>query len=276
MKPPDACLNIISTKINGARFKCLKGLHEIFSPKPRSARQINQMKLTQREFIMKKICLASSLAAIFAALTTPSAAQALTVTSQPITVSLPVNSPTCTILISSPTITLPAASTSQTAGNYQTAYLPTQGLSTNPSSIPYYTSAQLNQTATISCNQANTPIASVIVVPGANANLTGPGLNSQYLIDSAPTPNRLTNVVMTPEQVSINGTPAAMSYHDPLTGLPKAYTTPFSTGSLTGSPATSTATVVWRPQFVFFDRNIVFTSPTGNSYNGVFQMKVDY
>lgn len=224
---------------------------------------------------MRNLLLTSGIAAAICALFTTSAAQALQANAT-VTLSLPVNSPTCTVANSASTVTLQAASTSQTAGNYQTANLPLTGLSTTPTSVTYWTSAALNQTALITCNQSNTPITSVIVAPGPNAALTGPGLNRQYMIDTAATPNRLDNVILTSEQVSVNGAAAPLSYQDVSSGVLKYYTTPFSTGTATGSPATSTATVVWRPQILFWDRNVLFTNPTGGSYNGSFQIQVNY
>lgn len=213
----------------------------------------------------------------------PAQTMAAQATSPVITVSVPINAPTCTVAnTGGNSITLPQASMSQTIGTYQSLYLPTLGLATSTRAGNYYTSSALNQTATITCSAANTPITGIVVQPGPSATLYSPGYSIQFLVD-ATTPKPVTaaggNFPFTTEQVSINGSAAPWSYHDDATGQPRFYTTPFTTGQLsTGGTPVSTASVVWRPQFAVGAAftGSVFGNPTGGSYNGSLQIVVNY
>ncbi|RUP26069.1 MAG: hypothetical protein EKK45_17325 [Curvibacter sp.] len=226
---------------------------------------------------MKKIILNLGLTAVSCAMLATAAAQAATATSPVINVILPVNTPACTVANSSPTINLTAALSAQTLGAYQAANWPTNGQSSVPGSWTYYTSSALNQSATITCTTPNTAITSIIVKNGPNANTTSTTTNQQYLTDTAtPTPNILQSIIATSEQVSVNGAATPWSYADSQNGNPRPYTTIFTTGALSGSPATSTATVVWRPQFVVTNSNITFGAPSGSAYNGSYQIQINY
>ena len=231
---------------------------------------------------MKKILLTPGLLTAIAAFSAPTLVLAATATSPAVIVSLPVNSPTCTVSNSGSTITLPAASVGQTVAAYQALNLTTPPASI-PTSTDTFTSTSLNQTATISCNSANTSIASFVVQPGPGAvTAVAPALAVQYLVDATtPTPVKLaggTTFASVAEQVSVNGTAAPLNYGAANTNAINPYTNPFATGALnTASPAVSTATVVWRPLFnTGVNNQTKIIAATGGSYNGSFQILVNY
>lgn len=230
---------------------------------------------------MKKILLIPGLLTAIAAFSTPTLVLAATATSPVVTLSVPVNSPTCTVSNSSSTMTMPAASVGQTVTAYQALNLPNTPAS-DPTATGVFTSNSLNQTATISCNSANTAIASFVVQPGPSAvTATAPGVAVQFLVDATtPTPVRLAagSFAVVAEQVSVNGTAAPQSYGALSTYAINPYSTPFSTGALnTASPPVSTATVVWRPIVITGVNNQVkIAAATGGLYNGSFQIIVNY
>lgn len=232
---------------------------------------------------MKKTLLTTCLATALGALLTPTVVQAAQFSSSPISISLAVNSPTCTITNSMTAIPLPPASAGQTIASYQTQNLP---IIASTATKDIYTASTLTQTAIISCNFANTPIQSFIVKPGPNAVLGGtpaaPKNAFQYLVDTSPTPVKAGNAStenfsIIVEQLSVNGSPALTQYRDgSSTQLP--YTTTFFTGALsTGANPTSIATVVWRPIiYIPPGQSDTFANPTGGSFNGSFQIQINY
>lgn len=231
---------------------------------------------------MKKIILNLVLAAASCAILAPAAAQAATATSPVIGISLAVNSPVCTVTNSTNSIVMPPASLGQSTVSYQALNLP---LRSTTSTGPQWTSTSLNQTATISCNTANTPISSFVVKPGPSATTsTTTNTAAQWLVDATtPTPVKVGtaafgNFGIYVEQVSVNNSPAEYLYADPTNANVRAYTTVFQTGALsTGASPVSTATVVWRPTFYVPASNTdTFGNPTGGSYNGSFQIVVNY
>lgn len=213
------------------------------------------------------------------ALSGPTSAQAANTINSTVTMSLPVNSPVCTIINSSNSIALPTASYGQGIVSYAALNFPLKAPSVPAGT--QLTSTTLNQTATISCNQANTLITSFLVKPGPNASFNPTAQNSsQWLVDATmPTPVKLLGLPTLAEQVSVNNTITPFIYWDSNNnGNTLAYTTPFQTGALsTGANPVSTATVVWRPTFyVAAPITETFGTPVGGSYNGSFQIVVNY
>ncbi len=195
-------------------------------------------------------------------------AQAATATSSTIPVQLTVNAPTCSISNSSGAVyTLPGVSTMNTTWS---AYLTANSINAaGTNGGTWVTSSSLNQTATISCDTANTIITSFLVQPGSSASLSGVGV--QYLVDSASGMAANGDAQMVFEQVAVNGTPAAQVYTTGGALVP--YATPFLTGAL--SAGTSTATVVWRPEFISGSATPV-GNPTGGIYKGYAQIVANY
>lgn len=214
-------------------------------------------------------------------------AQAAQATSPAVAISLPVNSPTCTVSNSGSAITLPAASVGQTVGSYQALNLPDLAATSSIASFGttyMRTSTSLRQTATISCSAANTAITSFYVKPGPGAKIVGTLDSVQYLIDATtPTPVMAAGgagglMAVVAEQLSVNGNAALYAYTTTNTGVINPYTTPFNTGALNTAPTpVSTATVVWQPVIAATAGDPTkFTAPTGGSYNGSFQIVVNY
>lgn len=231
---------------------------------------------------MRATFTAIGVATAMSVLITPSMAQALTATSSTIGVSLPVNSPNCTVSNNNSSINLPAASVGQSVGSYQALNLTTSPASA-PGATDTFTSTSLNQTATISCSIANTPISSISIQPGPAAFTGSPTpVSYQFLVDTSSPPVKAgggAGGVMNfqAEQISTNGNAAAFVYGAPSTSAITPYTVQFSTGALTGSPSASVATIVWRPIFYTgVNSQNKFTTPTGGSYNGSFQIVVNY
>jgi hypothetical protein len=184
------------------------------------------------------------------------------------TVSMPVNSPTCTVANSNSTVSLPTvASPNQTLGNYFSTNAITTASTVN--SGWYAAGSSLNQTATITCTTASTPILSFVVEQASGA--TGPNTAQTYLVDAATTPVKAGagNFLMVYEQVSVNGTAAAFTY----AGVsPIPYATSFTTSAV----ANGTATVVWRPVFEDASSTTAMGTPTGGSFNSPGQIVVNY
>jgi hypothetical protein len=185
------------------------------------------------------------------------------------TVSMPVNSPSCTVATSNSTVSLPTVSSpSQTISNY----LAINAITTAAQLSGDVTSAALNQTATITCTTASTPILSFIVEPASGASVASSYTAVMYFVDAATTPNKAGagNMNLKYEQVSVNGTAAAQSYA--VSGNLTPYTTTFTTSAV----ANGTATVVWRPEFGNPTNTTAMGTPTGGSYNSPGQIVVNY
>lgn len=215
-------------------------------------------------------------AAIFAVLS-PLAMAVGTANSAPIPISLPVSSVACSVANDNPSITLPSAEVGQTLASYQAANLPV--INGTVAAPQWATSTTLHQVATISCNSPNTPILSVLVKPGPSATIVATA--EQYLVDATtPTPVLLGGAGVFPvyaEQVSINGSPAGFVYAEFPGSKTLAYTTSFSTGQFAPGTSVSKATVGWRPTFfVGLVAQNKFLAPQGGSYNGSFQIVVNY
>jgi hypothetical protein len=188
------------------------------------------------------------------------------------TVSMPVNSPTCTVATSNSTVALPTAgSANQTLGNY----FSTNGLTTAAQEGGlWFTSATLNQTATITCSTASTPILSFTVEPAGGASLFAGYGAQMYMVDSATTPNKAGGgfLALGYEQVSVNGTAAPQPYETIGSGSISLYTTTFTTSAV----PSGTATVVWRPALQNNSSTAAMGTPTGGSYNSPGQIVVNY
>ncbi|WP_157639155.1 hypothetical protein [Burkholderia ubonensis] len=201
-----------------------------------------------------------------------SAAHAGSNTSLPITLSLAVSSANCTVANNNTSISLPSGAPSTTVANWITSNATVAG----QKGAGWYTSANLNQTATVSCTAANTPILSVVVQPASGATTATGNTAEQNLVDTATTPNKAggtTPMLMGYEQVSVGGTAAAYSY-DSGTG-PQSYSTAFQTGALSGT--TSTATVVWRPAFsANGSTTSTLGTPSGGNYTGNAVINITY
>lgn len=242
----------------------------------------NQSVKSTNGITMKNLFLIKKMGAATSIFVASISAQAVTINSAPIPISLAVASPICTVKNTAAAITLPAASVGQTIGSYQALNLTTAPAS-SPNSTDTFTSNLLNQTATISCDTANTSISSFVVQPASTAFTGSPtAVSYQYLVDASVPPVKAGGGAggyfnFQAEQISINGSPAPFVYTAPNTSAITPYTNPFTTGALTGSPAASIATVVWRPIFYTgVNTQNKFTAPVGGSYNGSFQIVVIY
>lgn len=235
---------------------------------------------------MKNALVMTSLTTALMALFAPTVTQAIPVTSSPITISLSVTSPTCSVLNNNPSIALPPATVGQTVGNYQALNLPNLAAT---SQTPGFgttfmrSSATLKQTATISCTSANTPIQSIVIKPGPGAKTIGTADSIQYLVDSSVPPAMAAGGVgglmsVVAEQLSINGAAAPFAYTATNTGLITPYTTVFNTGPLNTAPTpVSVATVDWQPIIgATAGSTTPFTAATGGSFNGSFQIQINY
>lgn len=242
----------------------------------------NQSVKSTNGIAMKNLFLITKMGAATSIFVVSISAQAVTINSAPIPISLAVASPTCTVKNTAAAITLPAASVGQTVGSYQALYLTTPPVAT-PNSTDNFTSTALNQTVVISCDTANTTISSFVIQPGPGAFTGSPTpVSIQYLVDASVPPVKAgggagNHMIVQAEQISINGTPANVTYSAAGSYTLTPYTTTFTTGALTGSPATSVANVVWRPLFYTgVNSQNKFTAPVGGSYNGSFQIVVIY
>lgn len=183
--------------------------------------------------------------------------------------------PTCTVANSNASIVLASATMAQTVQNYLT----NNSITTPAIAGNVFTSAALNQTATISCSNANTSITSILVQPGTNAKIAGAFTGYQLLVDQAATPTVAGGVssnsgfLWSSDLVSVNGTSTPASFVTS-SNLVQPYTTSFTTGALSGS--TSTATFVWRPTAYAGTPTAVIGNPTGGSFSGSYQIVVNY
>jgi hypothetical protein len=188
------------------------------------------------------------------------------------TVSMPVNSPVCTVSTNNATVALPTAgSPNQTLGNY----FSTNSITTaSQYGGTWVTSAALNQTATISCTTASTPILNFVVQPATGAVVTAAGPAVVYLVDTATTPLKAGagNMYLLYEQVSINGTAAPFSYANTTNNAVAPYTTTFTTAAV----ANGTATVVWRPALYSASATTAMGTPAGGSFTSPGQIVINY
>lgn len=189
-----------------------------------------------------------------------------------VSIGLAVTAPTCTVTNSNSNIILPAASSSSlTVGQWiaTTAQLNIAGAFGGS----WVTSAALNQTARIDCNAQTVTVTSIGVLPGASAKIVSGNPAYQQLADSTNSAIANGDLTMVFEQVSINGAAATTAYATP-TGQTLFYTTAFNTVSLSAS--SSTATVVWRPQFFPINTSSAFGNPTGGSFSGSASIVINY
>lgn len=247
---------------------------------------------------LNKRIIASAACAIIGVMGVTDAAQAAftsQATSANIGIDLPVTAPVCSVwtgtaassstttsgVIStvSPAITLPSVSSpSTTVGQY----FGLNGISTLAYNLTsnWYTSAALNQTATIQCDTANTIISSFVVQPDSSkAALVPSTTNTQYLI---PAPGSTTYAAggvlqMIFEQYAVNGTTAQYSYWGGSGNSSQAYSTGFSTGAL--SSGKSYATVVWRPVMSnnsSTNSAVIGSPPTGTAWYAYAQLSIGF
>ena len=188
-----------------------------------------------------------------------------------------VNSPVCTVATTNATITLPVASS---PNQTMTAYLTANGITT--ANVPNgiiaatgFTSSTLNQTATITCTTASTPILGFVVAPAAGASLvTTFGTDIAFLTDTGGAKAGGTGnngMWLMYDQVSVNGTAAPFAY------VGSGSATPYATTFTTAAVANGAATVVWRPiLYIQVAPANPIGNPTGGSYSSPGQIVVNY
>lgn len=194
-------------------------------------------------------------------------------------VSLPVYAPNCSVTTSAGDIRLADAGSPTKATR---AYLDAAGFTgASPLNSGYFYSANLDQTATITCTTPATPISSILVQPAASASTKSPGVAK--LLDAAGNAASDGKLLVGFEQVSVNGRPVSWSYFNPpswfLGGLfYGGAVNPYKPEEalLTEDKARGAVRVVWRPVLKSEDDASALGEPTGHSFSSSGLIVVDY